>query len=149
MDQLQWCSKKKMMISRMCLLKARRHTSHHHPNSPNTPMTTTRKILYPTTHYLRCNFHHLMVTTPRSGLITVKTTSPFIPSLRNFGLLQRQCICKETQPGGTKLTSKLIWKELCVALQAKFGSDDYRSGISDMLSLRQTGTVEEYCRCEK
>jgi hypothetical protein len=39
---------------------------------------------------------------------------------------------------------KITWKEFCVAVHTEFDSDDCRSAIADMLSLKQTGTVEDY-----
>jgi hypothetical protein len=36
------------------------------------------------------------------------------------------------------------WKNFCAIIQEKFGVDDYRNAINELLSLRQTGTVEEY-----
>jgi len=39
---------------------------------------------------------------------------------------------------------KLTWKAFCAAVQQEFGSDDFRSAMTDILQLKQTGTVEEY-----
>jgi hypothetical protein len=36
------------------------------------------------------------------------------------------------------------WPAFCVLLQNKFGADDFRSAITDLLALKQTGTVEDY-----
>lgn len=36
------------------------------------------------------------------------------------------------------------WTTFCVVVQKKFGADDCRTAITDMLSLKQTGTVEKY-----
>lgn len=36
------------------------------------------------------------------------------------------------------------WREFCTVLQTKFGADDFRTAITDLLALKQTGTVEEY-----
>lgn len=38
----------------------------------------------------------------------------------------------------------ITWTTLRTDIQAKFGSDDYRSALTDLIALRQTGTVEEY-----
>ena len=39
---------------------------------------------------------------------------------------------------------KISWKAFCEAVHLEFGSDDYRSAVTDLLNLKQTGTVEEY-----
>lgn len=36
------------------------------------------------------------------------------------------------------------WKNFCEVIQEKFGADVYRNAINELLSLKQTGTVEEY-----
>jgi hypothetical protein len=36
------------------------------------------------------------------------------------------------------------WQEFVIAIDAKFGADDYRKSIQDLLSLRQEGSIEEY-----
>lgn len=36
------------------------------------------------------------------------------------------------------------WPLFCNILQEKFGADDFRIAINELLALRQTGTVEEY-----
>jgi hypothetical protein len=38
----------------------------------------------------------------------------------------------------------LTWKQFCSVVHEEFGSDDYRSAVNEMLSLKQTNTVEEY-----
>lgn len=45
--------------------------------------------------------------------------------------------CKQTH-------QNIGWKAFCEAVQTKFGSDDYRSAIADILNLKQTSTVEDY-----
>jgi len=39
---------------------------------------------------------------------------------------------------------KISWKDFCSTVQSKFGSDDYKSAVQEMLNLKQTETVEEY-----
>jgi hypothetical protein len=36
------------------------------------------------------------------------------------------------------------WKNFCEVIQEKFGVDDYMNAINELLSLKQSGTVEEY-----
>ncbi|WVZ62139.1 hypothetical protein U9M48_011919 [Paspalum notatum var. saurae] len=36
------------------------------------------------------------------------------------------------------------WLTFCLALEQRFGQDDYRNALSELLTLQQTGTVEEY-----
>lgn len=36
------------------------------------------------------------------------------------------------------------WEIFCAVLQEKFGADDFRSAISDLIQLKQTGSVEDY-----
>lgn len=36
------------------------------------------------------------------------------------------------------------WKTFCKAVETKFGSEDYRTSITELLALKQNGTVEEY-----
>ena len=36
------------------------------------------------------------------------------------------------------------WKILCQVIQEKFGADDYRNAINELVSLKQTRSVEEY-----
>ena len=38
----------------------------------------------------------------------------------------------------------VTWKEFCQDIQAKFGSDDYRSALTELNNLKRTSTVEEY-----
>lgn len=40
--------------------------------------------------------------------------------------------------------STVTWQVFCQDIQAKFGSDDYRTALVDLIALKQTGTVEEY-----
>lgn len=51
------------------------------------------------------------------------------------------------QKNGGKLTksvTQISSGRLCADIQAKFGSDDYRSAIAELINLKQTGTVDEY-----
>jgi hypothetical protein len=51
------------------------------------------------------------------------------------------------QLSGGRLTSKVTRYPLgmlSVQVLSKFGADDFRTAINDMLALKQTGTVEEY-----
>jgi hypothetical protein len=44
-----------------------------------------------------------------------------------------------------KITHKNIaWQTFCDTIQAEFGSDDYRTAITELIALKQTGSVEEY-----
>lgn len=44
-----------------------------------------------------------------------------------------------------KLTNPTVsWHTFCTTIQSKFGGDDYRNAINGLLTLRQTGSVEEY-----
>jgi len=36
------------------------------------------------------------------------------------------------------------WIEFALAVEQKFGKDGYRTAVTDLLELRQTGSVEEY-----
>jgi hypothetical protein len=36
------------------------------------------------------------------------------------------------------------WTELCELVHTTFGADDFRTPISELLNLKQTGSVEEY-----
>lgn len=36
------------------------------------------------------------------------------------------------------------WKDFCVLVQDKFGADDFRTALTELLNLKQTGTVEDY-----
>lgn len=38
----------------------------------------------------------------------------------------------------------VTWKQFTGEIQEKFGSDDYKSAINELLDLKQTSTVEEY-----
>ena len=38
----------------------------------------------------------------------------------------------------------VTWQVFCQDIQAKFGSDDYRTALADLIALKQIGTVEEY-----
>jgi hypothetical protein len=38
------------------------------------------------------------------------------------------------------------WTKFCEIIQAKFGADDFRTAINDLLNLKQTGPVEEYTK---
>jgi hypothetical protein len=35
------------------------------------------------------------------------------------------------------------WSTFCLAVHKQFGSDDYRLAMTDLIQLRQIGTVEE------
>lgn len=39
-----------------------------------------------------------------------------------------------------------VWTQFCQLVQDKFGADDFRTAINDLLNLRQTGNVEEYTK---
>lgn len=44
-----------------------------------------------------------------------------------------------------KITHKTIpWQTFCDTVKAEFGTDDYRTAITELLSLKQTGTVQQY-----
>jgi hypothetical protein len=36
------------------------------------------------------------------------------------------------------------WQEFVLAVEKKFGADDYRKSIQELMCLKQEGTVEEY-----
>jgi hypothetical protein len=36
------------------------------------------------------------------------------------------------------------WNNFCALIQEKFGADDYRNAINELLALRQTEIIEEY-----
>jgi hypothetical protein len=36
------------------------------------------------------------------------------------------------------------WHSFYEAVKVEFGSDDYRSAVSELLNIKQSGTVEEY-----
>lgn len=36
------------------------------------------------------------------------------------------------------------WKKFCEIIQSKFGADDFRTAINELLALKQTRTIEEY-----
>jgi len=38
------------------------------------------------------------------------------------------------------------WKKFCEIVQDKFGADDFKNAIFDLLNLKQTGTVEDYTK---
>jgi hypothetical protein len=38
------------------------------------------------------------------------------------------------------------WSEFVVDVERKFGEDDYRNVVHDLLALRQEGSVEDYTR---
>jgi hypothetical protein len=47
--------------------------------------------------------------------------------------------------GAYKLSNPNVpWKEFYQDIQAKFDSDDYRSALTELINLKQIGTVEEY-----
>ena len=39
---------------------------------------------------------------------------------------------------------RLTWKAFCEAVHMEFRSDDYRSAVAELLTLKQSGTVEDY-----
>ena len=41
-------------------------------------------------------------------------------------------------------TPTVNWQTFCQDIQSKFGNDDYRTALADLIALRQTGTVEDY-----
>jgi len=44
-----------------------------------------------------------------------------------------------------KLSNPVVtWNGFCKGVQEHFGSDDYRSALTELINLKQTGTVEEY-----
>lgn len=44
-----------------------------------------------------------------------------------------------------KLTNPAVsWQEFSTTIQSKFGGDDYSNAIQGLLTLKQTGTMEEY-----
>lgn len=38
----------------------------------------------------------------------------------------------------------ISWLHFCIAVKQKFGADDYRTTLTDLIDLKQTGTVEDY-----
>lgn len=36
------------------------------------------------------------------------------------------------------------WKDFYVLVQDKFGANDFRTALTELLNLKQTGTVEDY-----
>ena len=50
-------------------------------------------------------------------------------------------------PNGCRFTNNLIsWTlvSFALALEHKFGSDDYRLVLTELIAMRQIGTVEDY-----
>jgi hypothetical protein len=41
-------------------------------------------------------------------------------------------------------TPTVNWQTFCQDIQFKFGNDDYRTALADLIALRQTRTVEDY-----
>lgn len=39
---------------------------------------------------------------------------------------------------------KVSWKALCQAVEQQFGTDDYRTALTELIALKHSGTVEEY-----
>ncbi|XP_066392625.1 protein argonaute PNH1-like [Miscanthus floridulus] len=44
---------------------------------------------------------------------------------------------KQTHP-------KISWITFCLAMEQQFGADDYRNALTELIDLKQTGTVEDY-----
>jgi len=40
--------------------------------------------------------------------------------------------------------TKITWLSFCLAIEQEFGADDYRIALTDLITLKQTGTIEEY-----
>lgn len=40
--------------------------------------------------------------------------------------------------------NKITWLSFCLAFEQEFGADDYRTTLTELIALKQTGTVEDY-----
>lgn len=40
--------------------------------------------------------------------------------------------------------TKISWLTFCLAVEEKFGADDYRNALADLIDLKQVGSVEDY-----
>lgn len=107
----------------------------------------TSKIQFLTTHRQKCTFLPLM------ALIQIKV---WLDKCRNYfsiyNVPDTVWVTAATMhlEGNTarwyqaykRSHTKVSWIPFCVAVEQKFGQDDYRSDITDLLALRQTGTVK-------
>lgn len=142
-------SLRKKILSPMCLLATR----NKEPPSPTLQSfqgiqrSMRRGTLCPTTCYLRCNFPNLNVPNPRFGSTSATTTSVY--SIPKHLWVTAASMHLEGNAAkwfeAYRLSHPTItWKTLCADIQAQFGSDDYRSAITELIALRHTSTVEEY-----
>ena len=93
--------------SRMCLPTPNTAINHQLPNNLATPSITPRERTSHITPFPKCNSQHLMVKTPKYGLITVRTISPYTLFQRDFGSLQHLCIYKAMQLCGGRHTNRI------------------------------------------
>ena len=137
-------SLRKRRTSKMCLPTPKTAINHplpntqHHTKKEDLPHHTLPKMQFPTFDgenpkiwIDNCENYFTIYTIPERLWVTATSMH-----LQGNAAMWWQAY-KQTH-------RKISWKDFCSTVQSKFGSDDYKSAVQEMLNLKQTETVEEY-----
>lgn len=116
----------------------RRRSNRHHQHEEDVPHHVLPKMIFP-----KFNGNHPKIWIGNCKLYFSIFTVPEKLWVSSATMHMEDNAAKWWQ-AYKQLHDKITWKSLCQAVQDQFGADDYRTALTKLIALKQSGTVEDY-----